>query len=253
LILFEGGMNLRLHEFREAARGVKRLVSVGVVLAGGFGSAAAHWLGGLSWPVALLLGAILVVTGPTVIVPLLRQAKLARRPASFLKWEGIINDPIGAILAVLVFEFFMLSGIGAEADEGAAALVEVLSKLGLAVAAAALLGGGAAFGLLAALRRGWVPEYLKAPVVVGAVLMAFGLNNLVLSDSGLLASTLFGIVIGNARHVGGLAPVRRFNEYLALILVSGVFILLTASLAPEILGSLDWRAAAFLAAVLLVV
>lgn len=253
LILFDGGMNLRVHEFRETARGVKRLVSVGVVLAWAFGSAAAHWIGGLSWPVALLLGAILVVTGPTVIVPLLRQAKLARRPASFLKWEGIINDPTGAILAVLVFEFFMLSGFGAEADEGAAALVEVLSKLGLAVAAAALLGGGVAVGLLSALRRGWVPEYLKAPLVVAAVLMVFGLNNLVLAESGLLATTLFGIVIGNARNVGGLEPVRRFNEYLTLLLVSGVFILLTASLDPAILADLDWRAAAFLAAVLLVV
>ncbi len=111
LILFEGGLTLHYHEFRAAAAGVKRLVTVGAVLGFAFATLAARYVAGLPWPVALVLGAILVVTGPTVIVPLLRQARLARRPASFLKWEGIINDLTGAILAVLLFEFFMRSGL----------------------------------------------------------------------------------------------------------------------------------------------
>ena len=253
LILFEGGLNLRFHEFRETARGVKRLVTVGVMLSWLFGAAAAHYVGGLPWPVALLLGAILVVTGPTVIMPLLRQAKLARRPASFLKWEGIINDPLGAILAVLVFEFFALSGIGVELAEDGAALLEVLTMLGLAVLISAVLGVGVGTGLLGAFKRAWVPEFLKAPVVLAAALSVFGATNLVLPESGLLATTLLGIVIGNARDVGGIESVRRFNEYLTLILVSVVFILLTASLDVAVLGELDWRSAAFLAMVLLVV
>lgn len=253
LILFDGGMNLRLHEFRETAPGVKRLVTVGVVLSWFFGAAAAHYVGGLPWPVALLFGAILVVTGPTVIVPLLRQAKLARRPASFLKWEGIINDPIGAILAVLVFEFFALSGIGMEAEEGAAALLEVVFLLGLVVVTAVALGTGIGFGLQAAFKRGWVPEFLKVPVVLAAALLVFGLNNLVLPESGLLTTTILGVVLGNARDVGGMESVRRFNEYLTLILVSGVFILLTANLDPAIATELDWRGAALLAVILLAV
>lgn len=103
VILFEGGLNLRLHELKEAGAALRRLVTVGVVLSWGLGSVAAHYLGGFSWPVALVFGAIIVVTGPTVIMPLLRQARLQKRPASLLKWEGIVNDPIGALLAVLPF------------------------------------------------------------------------------------------------------------------------------------------------------
>jgi NhaP-type Na+/H+ or K+/H+ antiporter len=103
IILFEGGMNLRLHELKAAGPGVKRLATSGVAITCVLGSAAAHFVGGLSWPVAVLFGAIIVVTGPTVIMPMLRQARLKQRPASLLKWEGINNDPIGALLAVLVF------------------------------------------------------------------------------------------------------------------------------------------------------
>ena len=93
LILFEGGLTLHYHEFRAAATGVRRLVTVGAVLGFVFAALAARYVAGLPWPVALVLGAILVVTGPTVIVPLLRQARLARRPASFLKWEGNHQRP----------------------------------------------------------------------------------------------------------------------------------------------------------------
>ena len=107
IILFEGGLNLHIHELSVAASGVKRLVYVGAPVAFITCSLAAHFIGGLSWPVALVFGAILVVTGPTVIMPLLRQAGLNRRTASYLKWEGIVNDPIGALLAVLVFQFFV--------------------------------------------------------------------------------------------------------------------------------------------------
>ena len=100
-ILFEGGLSLRLSELKKAAAGVNRLITLAVVLSLVFGSAAAHWIGGLSWPVAMIFGAIVVVTGPTVILPLLRQARLRKRPASYLKWEGIVNDPTGALLALV--------------------------------------------------------------------------------------------------------------------------------------------------------
>ncbi|MEQ8234367.1 MAG: cation:proton antiporter, partial [Gammaproteobacteria bacterium] len=100
VILFEGGLNLHFHELRHAGRGVMRLVSLALVLNFVLGAVGAHYVGGLSWPVALVFGAIIVVTGPTVILPLLRQARLRTRPASLLKWEGIVNDPLGALLAV---------------------------------------------------------------------------------------------------------------------------------------------------------
>ena len=112
IILFEGGLNLQLSELKVAAAGVRRLVYAGVPIAWGLSSAAAHYIGGLGWPVALVFGAIMVVTGPTVIMPMLRQARLNRRTASYFKWEGIVNDPIGALLAVLVFQFITFQDLG---------------------------------------------------------------------------------------------------------------------------------------------
>ncbi|RME65433.1 MAG: sodium:proton antiporter, partial [Alphaproteobacteria bacterium] len=105
IILFEGGLSLDFKELRHAGGGVRRLVVPGVPIAWGLGAWAAHHIAGLSWPVAVLFAGILVVTGPTVIVPLLRQANLAARPRTLLKWEGIVNDPIGALLAVLVYDY----------------------------------------------------------------------------------------------------------------------------------------------------
>ncbi|HKJ88102.1 MAG TPA: cation:proton antiporter, partial [Gammaproteobacteria bacterium] len=110
VILFEDAFSFQLHEVRHTARGVLRLISLGVVLSWGFTTLAAHYLADLSWSVATALGAILVTTGPTVVGPLLRQARLQVRPASFLKWEGIVNDPVGALLAILTFEYLLLYG-----------------------------------------------------------------------------------------------------------------------------------------------
>ena len=258
LILFEGGLTLHYHEFRAAAAGVRRLVTVGAVLGFVFAALAARYVAGLPWPVALVLGAILVVTGPTVIVPLLRQARLARRPASFLKWEGIINDPTGAILAVLLFELFTRTGLGLPQAEGGLAgqtglLREVLLSLGLALVVAVALGLGVGWALRLAFRRGWVPSFLKPAVVFGSALLVFGLDNLVLEESGLVAATVLGIVIGNTRDVGGIREVRRFKEYLAVLLVSGIFVVLTASLRLEDLARLGWRELAFVLVMLAVV
>src|SRR5699024_5031064 len=110
--LFEGGMRLHWHELRQAAAGVRRLVTLGSALTWALTALAAHFIGDLSWPTAILLGAILIVTGPTVIIPMLRQSSLNKRTASYLKWEGIINDPIGALLAVMVFQYFVLTSRG---------------------------------------------------------------------------------------------------------------------------------------------
>ncbi|MDX1269555.1 MAG: cation:proton antiporter, partial [Oceanisphaera sp.] len=233
VILFEGGLNLELHELRGAAQVVRRLTSVGVLLAWLAGSLTAHWVGGLSWPVALLLGAILVVTGPTVIIPLLKHANINRRTASYLKWEGIINDPLGVLLAVLVFQYFVYSGNGV-------ALQSVLGSLVLAVAVAVALGGGLGYGLGYAFRRSWVPEYLKAPVIIAWVILINALSNLVQHESGLLAVTIMGVVMGNM-GLRSIDEMRRFKEYITILLVSFLFVVLTASLDPDLLTHLNWR------------
>ena len=116
VILFEGGLNLNFRELQQTGRAVRGLVVLGVPVAWGLGTAAAHFVAGLSWQTSTVFGAILVVTGPTVILPLLRQAKLAPEPAAVLKWEAIVNDPIGALLAVVAFRFL----VGAPGEHGAA-------------------------------------------------------------------------------------------------------------------------------------
>jgi NhaP-type Na+/H+ or K+/H+ antiporter len=245
IILFEGGMNLRLHELKAAGPGVKRLATSGVAITCVLGSAAAHFVGGLSWPVAVLFGAIIVVTGPTVIMPMLRQARLKQRPASLLKWEGIINDPIGALLAVLVFEYFTYAG-------SHAALLQVLSGLAIAIAVSAILGVGGGYLLGKAFARDDVPEFLKAPVTLAFVLMCYGLANQAQHEAGLLATTLLGMTLGNMQ-LRSIEELRRLKEYVSILLVSGIFVILTANLDPHILMRLDWRSAMLLALVVFAV
>lgn len=246
VILFEGGMNLHWHEFREAASGVKRLVTLGAAFSMLLSALAGHYIGGLGWPVALIFGAILIVTGPTVIMPMLRQSNLNRRTASYLKWEGIINDPTGALAAVLGFQYFLLAS-------GADAVAEnVFVQLGWAILAALVLGVGAALFLARAFRESWIPEFLKAPVTLVTVLVVYGLANLVFSEAGLLAATAMGMTLGNA-DLPSKTELRRFKEYMSVIMVSSVFVLLTADLDPVVLAHLDWHAIALVAAVIFLV
>ncbi|ROO29182.1 sodium/hydrogen exchanger [Salinisphaera orenii MK-B5] len=246
VILFEGGLSLRLHEFKEAASGVKRLVSVGAALSWLLYTLAAHYIGQLSLPVSLLFGAILIVTGPTVIIPMLRQAGLNRRTASYLKWEGIINDPIGALLAVLVFQYFVFAG--ADAADG----MQVFIDLGWAILISLILGGGVAWLLGWAFNHTWVPEYLKAPLTFAFVLVIYGVASEFFAEAGLLAVTVMGMIMGNM-SIAGMAELRRFKEYITILMVSTVFIVLTADLDPNVLLHLDWHAGALVLAVLFVV
>jgi len=245
VILFEGGLNLNFRELRETAVPVRRLVVVGGPLAWALTAGALLLVAGLSLPVAALLGGILVVTGPTVILPMLRQAKLSSRPASVLKWEGIVNDPIGAMAAVIVFEFAALGGDHAPASSFA----WLLGAAGIAVAGGVALGKG----VVEAFARGLVPEHLKAPTLLAVVLVGFVAANQMKAESGLLTVTALGITLANA-HFPSLEEMRRFKENLSVILVSAVFVLLTASLEPgALLGILDWRIIAFIILLLFVI
>ncbi len=244
IILFEGGLNLHWHELSSAASGVKRLITVAAVLSFGLGSLAAYWVGGLSLPVAMVFGAIIVVTGPTVIMPLLRQARLNRRTASYLKWEGIINDPIGALAAVLIFQVFVLS------DQGG--LGWILGGLWRALFAGIGLGGAAAWLLGRGFQNGMIPEYLKAPMTLATVLVVYVLANHMQHEAGLLAVTIMGLAMGNM-DLPSMEEMRRFKEYITLMLVSAVFVLLTADIDPAIINDLDWHAVALILALMFVV
>ncbi|MEM7611801.1 MAG: cation:proton antiporter [Pseudomonadota bacterium] len=244
IILFEGGLSLNLAELKHAASGVRRLVYLGAPLAWMFSGACAYFIGGLDVATSLVFGAIMVVTGPTVIMPLLRQAALNRRTASYLKWEGIVNDPIGALLAVLVFQFFVFSGQGSGVGQ-------VVQSLGLAILSGLLFGGLGGWLTGSAFRAGWVPEYLKSPVMLGLVLIVFVASNYMQHEAGLLAVTIMGIVIANM-NLPGFGDMRRFKEYITIMLVSIVFVLLTSDLDLSSLTSIGWRGIALVAALLII-
>lgn len=244
IILFEGGLSLRIRELKVAATGVRRLVYLGVPLAWSFSSICAHFVGGLDWPVSVVFGAIMVVTGPTVIMPMLRHAALNRRIASYLKWEGIINDPIGALLAVLVFQFFIFQGAGSGWQV-------VLLSIGLAIVAGLVFGGIGGWLIGRAFREGYVPEYLKSPVLLGLVLVVYAVSDMIQKEAGLMAVTIMGIVVGNM-DLPGIGDMKRFKEYITIMLVSVVFVSLTADLDVGSLDEIGWRGIGIVLAIMFV-
>jgi len=245
LILFEGGLSLDFRELRKYGEGVWRLVFLGVPLGWLFGSLACYYIAGLVWPVAILFAGILVVTGPTVVLPLLRQSSVQQRPAAILKWEAIVNDPVGALCAVVAYEYFRLSTDGAT-------MFQVVPPLLIAAAVAGVVGYAAAWVIAWSFPRGLVPEYLKVPVLLVSVVGTFVGCNLIEHEAGLVAVTVMGIALANM-HTANLRSVHPFKQNIAVLLVSGIFIILSASLDIEEFRNFEWRFGAFLVALLFLV
>jgi NhaP-type Na+/H+ or K+/H+ antiporter len=241
IIVFEGGLALDFRELRAAGEGVLRLTTLALPLSWALGTLMAHWLAGMAWGPALLFGAITVVTGPTVVLPLLRHVRLKRRSASFLKWEAIVNDPIGAILAAIILEVLLSGASGRLA-------IQVAAGLALAVA----LGVGAGFLVRLAFRYDQVPEVLKTPMLLALALGVNATANLLLPDAGLVAATVFGVALANL-HVPGTAELKRFKEALVVLIVSALFITLTADLDRATLARLSWPVVMLTLAMLVVV
>lgn len=244
VILFEGGLTLNFKTLSDASKGVTRLVVIGAPLGWLTSTLALYYGAGLGWPSAIVFGGIMIVTGPTVIAPLLRQARLPHRPAALLQWEAIVNDPIGALAAVLAFEVVLVINLSTTVEQAA-------SIFAAGIFVSTLAGLAAGYGLAAGFRRGWVPEYMKVPVLFVVLIAIFALSNIVLHESGLLAVTVMGIVLANA-NLPSYGELLRFKEHATVLLVSGVFILLASSLDFASLGALNWQAGLFVALVVLV-
>ncbi len=246
VILFDGGLSLNFRELRHhAGPAVLRLVILGVPIGWALGTAAAYYGAGLSLPVSALFGGILVVTGPTVIGPMLRTLRIGQRPANILKWEGIVNDPIGALLAVFIFAYITYQG--AQVSVGAIALDVALSSL-----IAGLIGFGLGYAITWLFPRGYVPEFLKAPVLLIFVITGFIVADLIQHETGLVTVTVMGITLAN-RPIYSFQALRRFKEDLGVLLVSGVFIILPATLDWETLRAFEARFLVFLILLLFVV
>lgn len=237
LILFEGSLTLRFDELRGIGHVVRGLVSYGAIVALLLLAAAAHYFAGMGWDIALLFGALTCVTGPTVIVPMLRTLRPNARIGNTLRWEGIVIDPLGALFAVLIYEAIV------SRHQGHAIGVFLTTVLvgGIVGAIAAIL-----LGFL--LRRQLIPEYLQNFGALAIVLLSFTLSNEVAHDSGLLTVTIMGIALANMHDVH-IDDILDFKEHLTVLLVSMLFILLAARLSwPLPPGMLGAGIAIFLAA-----
>jgi NhaP-type Na+/H+ or K+/H+ antiporter len=234
ILLFESGLNVSGAELRAGpiaggGKAARRLVLPGALIAMALGALAARLVAGLAWDMALLFGAVMAMTGPDVVSPLLRRARLSGRTGAVLRVEAVVNDALGPLLAVTVYEIMRLAAEGAGPIGGGFAILS-----GAVIGFAAGAAGGIVLGW--GFRRGHAPEFLKAPIVLSAVLGVFVLADAVSHGTGLIAVTVFGLTLANSR-LALLGELRRFRESAPILLASGVAVILAASLPAQILPS----------------
>ena len=220
VILYEGSMTLKFSEIRGHGAVVRNLVTLGVLITWIAATVSARLFLGWDWFLASLFGAIVTVSGPTVILPLLRTIRPTQALSNIFRWEGILVDPLGAILAVLVFNFIVV-------NQTAATTLQLFTTLGLIVAVGIGLGVSVGYAFGVALRKHWLPDYLRDYAALALVLLVFGLAESVESESGLLAVTVMGVWQANMRDLD-LEDILDFKESLTLVLVAGLFIILAA-------------------------
>lgn len=245
IIMFEGGLTLKLSELAKIGRTLRNLIAIGALITWVLGAAAAYFILRLDLPLSVLLGAILVVTGPTVIGPLLRFIRPTGRSASLLRWEGILIDPVGATLALLVFEVIRAADL--QQATLTAALVVVRTLL-----VGFMLGGIGAGLMVLLLRRYWVPDYLQNPFTLMAVVGVFALSDVLQSESGLLSVTVMGIALANQRQVS-IKHIVEFKETVTVLIIATLFILLAARLRMEDLAQIGLEHVLFVAVMMLIV
>lgn len=234
VILFEGSLTLKFAEIRGLEKVVRRLVTSGILVTWLVITLATKWLLPFSWELACLFGAVTVVTGPTVIVPLLRTVRPNAKVANILRWEGIVIDPIGALLAVLVFEF-ILSG------QDGSVFSHTIVSFGKTIGVGLIVGAAAGHLLGTILRRHWLPEYLHNVATLTIVFGVFALSNEFQEESGLLTVTIMGVWLANMKQVP-VDNILDFKESLSVLLISGLFIILAARIDFSLFTELGWGA-----------
>ncbi len=222
IILFEGGLTLRSSEIRNVGPVITKLITVGSLVTFFVGGLAAHYIFGLSWQISFLFSSLIIVTGPTVITPILRNIPLKQDISAVLKWEGILIDPIGALVAVLIFEFISVG-------EGQAYTMTALIEFGKILLFGVTFGFTFAHGLAFAIKRNLIPHYLLNVVSLSVVLLVFVESDIFAHESGLLAVVVMGMVMGNM-NLPNIKELLYFKESLSVLLISILFILLAANI-----------------------
>ncbi len=242
VILFEGSMTLHFSELKEVGTTVRNLVTIGAFVTWAITSWLVHTLIGFEYKLAFLFGAVVVVTGPTVIVPMLRTVRPNKRIANILRWEGIVIDPLGALLAVLAFDFYI-------STQGGDAIGSILLLFLKIVLAGVVTGCVAGFGLGAMLGRYLVPEYLRSPITLLLVFVVFAIAEHFEHESGLLAVTIFGMTLANQKDLD-VEDILDFKESLTVVLIGGLFVILAARVDLDALYSIGFDSLILLAGVI---
>lgn len=239
IILFEGSSNLDFRELKGISKAVIRIITIGATIAWILGAIALHKILGFPISIAIVMGGLLLITGPTVIQPLLKQAKVRNSVDTVLRWESIILDPLGPILALAAFYVYQIIGQGF----GFQLLLIFIFKMLIV----ALIGFGASFFFNWLIQRDVIPQNLMPSIQLVFILLVFSICDQILDESGLLAVTIFGLMMARyKRHDLIYKESDHFIENMSSILVSTVFILITSSLTPSVLMNvLSWKLVIF--------
>ncbi|WP_149499072.1 cation:proton antiporter [Roseiconus lacunae] len=228
VIMFEGGLSLKFSELKESGVPALRLCTVGALITVIGVAITAHYCLGFHWRMSFLVGAILMVTGPTVIGPLIKQVRPSNRVANTLKWEGIVIDPIGAVTSVLVFEALLI-----DAGNGTGHIAYMLAKTAIVGIVAGIIGG---FFVTELIRRFLLPDNLHGVGALAVALLLFGLSDYVAHESGLITVTVMGVWMTN-RHPMDIEHIVQLQEHLVTLLIGCLFIVLGSRM--ELAGILD--------------
>ena len=246
IILFEGGLTLKRNEIKNLGPVITKLITLGAAITFFAAGLAAHFIFGLSWQISLLFSALIIVTGPTVITPILRNIPLKKEVSAVLKWEGILIDPIGALVAVLVFEFISVGG-----DSGFTKTV--LIEFGKIILFGTTFGFTFAHALAFAINKKLIPHYLLNVVSLSTVLLVYVESDIFAHESGLLAVVVMGMVLGNSQ-LKNIKELLYFKESLSVLLISILFILLAANINfKELMLLYTWKTAALFGAVVFLI
>jgi NhaP-type Na+/H+ or K+/H+ antiporter len=244
IILFEGGLTLKRGEVSKVGPVIGKLISLGAVITFIGGGIAAHFIFELSWKISFLFSALIIVTGPTVITPILRNIPLKKDVSAVLKWEGILIDPIGALVAVLVFEFISIE------DQDAGYTREALMEFGKIVLIGFTFGISGGYALYMAVKKKLIPHYLLNVVSLSVVLLIFVESDIFAHESGLLSVVVMGMFLGNS-DLPSLKELLYFKESLSVLLISILFILLAANISlDDLMLIYNWQTGVLLAVII---
>lgn len=246
IILFEGGLTLKFSEIKNVGSVISKLISVGSIVTFFGAGVAAHYIFGLTWEISFLFSALIIVTGPTVIAPILRNIPLKKDVSAVLKWEGILIDPIGALAAVLVYEFISV-------DAGGEFTLTALFEFGKIVLFGLTFGFTFAHALNFMINKKWVPHYLLNVFALAVVLGVFVLSDAFAHESGLLSVVVMGMVLGNSNSTY-VEELLYFKESLSILLIAILFILLAANINySELVLIMNWKTAALFAVIVFII